>query len=210
MLTQMSVDEYVRKLASGEPTPGGGSAAALAGALATASAEMVANFTVGKEKYADVEEDVRVVLVRLQQWREKLLQLTDADAEAYAKVGEAYGMPKQTDEQKALRDEAVEEALKTAAQVPLEVTESCAAVIEGLQELAEKGNPNLLSDVGVCAELGIAALRCGRLNVQVNLAYIEDEEYCQHNSALIDERLSAAEPTARKVFEAVTERIISG
>lgn len=207
MLTQLTVRDYAAKLASGDPTPGGGSGAALVGALGAALGEMVGNFTVGKEKFAGVEEDVQRILDVLEEQRAKLLDLTDADADAYAKVGAAYGMPKETDEEKAARKAAIEEALKAAAEVPLAVTEACAAIINELEELREKGNPNLLSDVAVSAEFALAALRCAWLNVEINLASIKDEDYVEMTQHDIDERLSGAEGPAREVFERIAEDI---
>ena len=210
MLTQLTVRDYVAKLASGEPTPGGGSGAALAGALGAALGEMVGNFTVGKEKFAAVENDVRRILDSLGLQRVKLLELTDADAGAYAKVGAAYAMPRETDDEKAVRKASIEEALKAAAEVPLAVTDCCLSIIQELDELEEKGNPNLLSDVAVSAELALAALRCAWLNVEINLASIKDEGYVGQKREIIDRRLQRAETSARAVFDRIAQKIRGG
>jgi len=207
MLTGLTVRQYTEKLASGDPTPGGGSGAALVGALGAALGEMVANFTVGKDKYADVEEDVQGILGRLAAQRDGLLDLTDADADAYAKVGAAYGMPKATEDEKAARQAAIEDALKAAAEVPFAVTEACLLIVDELDELRQKGNSNLLSDVAVSAELALAALRCAWLNVEVNLAYIKDRAYIEDRRAAIDRRLAQVEPTARSVFDQIAAQI---
>ena len=207
MLTQMTVRDYTAKLASGDPTPGGGSGAALVGALGAALGEMVGNFTVGKSKFAEVEDDVRTILCRLEDQRGKLLDLTDADADAYAKVGAAYGMARSTDDEKAARAGAIEDALKAAAEVPLAVTEACLAVIDELDELREKGNPNLLSDVAVSAEFALAALRCAWLNVEINLASIKDQDYVAETRCAIDDRLAKAEGPARQLFDAIARAI---
>ena len=203
MLTSHTVREYAASLASGEPTPGGGSAAALCGALGAALGEMAGNFTVGREKFAAVDAEVRAILERLESRRVALLDLTDADADAYAQVGAAYSLPRGSDAEKAARSAAIQEALKAAAQVPLAVTEACAAIIADLEELRLKANPNLLSDVAVSAEFALAALRCGMLNVDVNLAAIKDPEWVAEKREYIDGLLAGAQPVARGVFDSI-------
>ena len=206
-LVSETVQDYCKRLASNEPTPGGGSGAAVAGALAAASAAMAANFTVGKKKFADVQADIERILEVLNTQQQRLLELADADAEAYSKVGAAYGMPRDTDAEKQARQQAIQEALMAAAEVPMGVVEACAAVIAVLPELADKCNPNLISDVGVGAELGLAALRAAQLNVEVNLAFIKDEDYNAEKrerlERLVVDSDSAAEITIEKVKEAI-------
>ncbi len=205
-LTEESVRSYTQLLAGPGPTPGGGSAAALVGALAAASAAMVGSFTVGKPKFAEVEAEVAELLEKLQALRERCLQLTDADAEAYAQVGAAYRMPRNTDAEKWAREAAVQDALKAAAQVPLGVVIAAGEIAELLPPMAEKGNPNLLSDVGVAAILAQAAFEAGRLNVEVNLASITDGGYI----AEAREQMMEAERqmrTAKEVAEAVLAKI---
>lgn len=171
------LEHYTDMLASGAPPPGGGSAAALVGALGAALNSMVANFTVGREKFAAVEADVQRLLARSAGLRAALERLTQADTEAYGQVAAAQKMPRETDEQKAERAAAVQAALKVAAEVPREALRAAYAVIEVAAELVEKGNPNLITDVGVAAKFGVAALECAALNVEINLAYIKDEAY---------------------------------
>ncbi len=206
-LVSETVQDYCKRLASNEPTPGGGSGAAVAGVLAAASAAMAANFTVGKKKFADVQADIERILEVLNTQQQKLLELADADAEAYSKVGAAYGMPRDTDAEKEARQQAIQEALMAAAEVPMGVTQACAAVIAVLPELADKCNPNLISDVGVGAELGLAALRAAQLNVEVNLALIKDEDYNSQKhhrlSQLATEATEAAEEAVKKAKEAI-------
>jgi formiminotetrahydrofolate cyclodeaminase len=168
---------YSDALASGEPTPGGGSAAALVGALGSALNSMVANFTVGREKYADVEDDVQRLLRESERVRAELQRLTQADTEAYGQVATAQRMSRDTDEQKAARRAAMQEALKAAAGVPRDALRSCHRVLEVAAELVDKGNPNLITDVGVAAKFALVAMECAALNVEINLAYIKDESY---------------------------------
>jgi formiminotetrahydrofolate cyclodeaminase len=168
---------YTDMLASGAPAPGGGSAAALAGALGAALNSMVANFTVGREKFAAVEADVQRLLARSEELRAALERLTQEDTEAYGAVAAAQKLPRDTEDQKAARTAAVQEALKAAAEVPRAAARAAYGVIEVAGELVEKGNPNLITDVGVAAKFGVAALECAALNVEINLAYIKDTAY---------------------------------
>ncbi len=208
-LTEQTVRAYTELLAGPGPTPGGGSAAGLVGALAAASAAMVGSFTVGKPKFAEVEAEVAALLERLQALRERLLDLTDADAEAYAEVGAAYALPRKTDEEKWARQAAIQQALKSAARVPLGVVAAAAEVAECLPAMAEKGNSNLLSDVGVAAILAEAAFAAGRLNVEVNLAGVTDETYVAETREQLMEA-NRQMRTAREVAEAVLAKIASG
>ncbi len=207
MLTALAVSEYAEQLASNRPAPGGGSAAALVGALGAALGEMVANFTVGKPKFAEVEAEVGAALSTLTDLRRRLLELTDADAEAYTRVGAAYGMPRDTQEQKTARAQAIEQALQAAAEVPRQVVLTSAQVLAELPVLLEKGNPNLVSDVGVAAKLALAAAECGWLNVEINLASIGDENFTGQLRAEMKENLAAAGKLSTQLWEATTERI---
>jgi len=203
MLTTLTVRDYAARLAAGEPTPGGGSAAALVGALGVALGEMAANFTRGKDHWEHVEGP----LARLEEHRLTLLALTDADADAYAPVGAAYAMPRGTDEEKTARREAIQAALKQAAHAPRQAVECLAAAIAELPTLAEFANKNLLSDVGVAAALTLTALKTAWLNVEINLAGIKDEDYVQDLRGAGQERLAQAEKTAAAVWEQVSESI---
>lgn len=204
MLTAQTVRDYTARLAGSEPTPGGGSAAALVGALAAALGEMVSNFTRDKDGW----EQIAPALEKLTAHREVLLDLTDRDAEAYAGVGAAYKLPKSTDEEKAVRTEAIQEALKAAAQVPLGVIEELSAAVTVLPVVLEHGNRNLVSDAGVAADFAQSALRCAWLNVEVNLALIKDEAYKTSVRDLMEEKISEAEKTAALVWENTVDMIV--
>jgi len=198
---------YSDALASGEATPGGGSAAALAGALGAALNSMVANFTVGKEKFAEVEEDVQRLLAESERLRGELERLTQADTEAYGQVAAAQKMPRETDEQKAARRTAMQEALKAAAEVPRAAVRACHGVLEVAGEMVEKGNPNLITDVGVAAKFALAAMECAALNVEINLAYIKDEDYNAACRQEIAPRLHAGTRLAGDVWEKVNRSV---
>ncbi len=202
-----AVDKYVDDLASNLPAPGGGSGAALAGALGNALGAMVGNFTVGKEKFADVQDQVVSILGKLEAQRERLLQLVDEDVAVYSKVSAAYKLPRDTDEQKAQRTEAIEAACKQAAGVPRAIAEACDRTIALSAEMCDIGNPNLISDIGCAVRIAEAARHCAWLNVAINLSFIKDDDFKQEMTEALEEpgreshRL--AEETWSKVVKAV-------
>ena len=185
------IGEYLADAASDKPAPGGGSVSALGGALASSMSEMAANFTTGKERFADVEDQIRNCLKQLELCRSKLLTLMDSDVAAYTAVNEAYGMPKDTEEQKESRKAAIQNALKEALMVPLNIMRQCATVAETAARLVEIANPNLLTDVGVSGILAEAACSAARLNVDINVKYLKDQ-------AFIDEVLPEAEDLVQR------------
>jgi len=201
---------YGEALASGQPTPGGGSAAALVGALGAALNSMVANFTVGREKFAAVEDEVKRALAESEELRAQLERLTVADTQAYGRVAEAQKMPRGTEEEKAARKDAMQEALKAAAEVPLSVVRAGHRTLVLASELVEKGNPNLITDVGVAAKFALAAMECAALNVEINLAYIKDDIYNSSLRKEIAPMLHAGRHLAGEVWERVNQMVREG
>ena len=167
---------YLDDAASGDATPGGGSVSALAGALGTTMASMAANFTAGKKKFADVQDEVNSLLESLSTEREKLLAEMQNDTEAYSSVSAAYGMPRKTDDEKAARRAAIQKALVSAMGPPLETLLSIVRSSRANRRLAEIANPNLITDVGVAALLLGAAAEGAGLNVDINLSGLKDSE----------------------------------
>lgn len=167
---------FIDELASSAPTPGGGGASAYCGALASALASMVANLTVGKKKYVDVEADMIVMLEKLATVRERLLELVEEDAEAFKPLAAAYRMPKSTPEEEAAKNAALQAALADACEVPLEIMRTCARVVEMSEFLAQHGSRLALSDVGVGALFAKAALNGASLNVFANVVSMDDKE----------------------------------
>ncbi|HEX16838.1 MAG TPA: methenyltetrahydrofolate cyclohydrolase, partial [Thermoplasmatales archaeon] len=167
-LVDMRLRDFVDELSSDSPAPGGGSVAALAGALSSALSSMVCNLTIGKEKYKDVEHDMERILDRVEDMKRRFMDLIDRDTEAFNKVMEALKLPKETDEEKRIRKEKIQDALKGAALVPLETARMCAEMIELCKEVAEKGNKNSITDVGVAAIMAKAGLESAILNVKIN------------------------------------------
>ena len=172
-----AIKDYLADAASDKPAPGGGSVSALVGALAGSMSEMAANFTSGKKKYKSVQAQVSEHLECLAISRRDLLDLVDGDVAAYTAVGQAYGMPGETDKQKAARAAAIQNALREALVVPLAVMRECATIAEAAEGLVRIANPNLLTDVGVSAILAEAACAAARLNVEVNLKFIKDKAF---------------------------------
>jgi formiminotetrahydrofolate cyclodeaminase len=176
-LTKLTVQDFVEQLASASPTPGGGSASALAGAMAAAMVEMAANLTIGREKFRDVEEEMKVILGRAGELRDMMLAAVDEDTDAYGEVGAAYKLPKDSDAEKAARTAAIQEALKGATEVPLRVAKAAMETYQLAQLAMEKANPNVASDARVALLLAEAAREGARANVDINLGMIKDEQF---------------------------------
>ncbi|HKP88821.1 MAG TPA: cyclodeaminase/cyclohydrolase family protein [Thermoleophilaceae bacterium] len=177
MVGDLSVREFGERLASASPTPGGGSAAALGGALGAGLVSMVCNFTVGREKYADVEDEMQAVLRRSEELRLQLEQAVEDDVAAYGGYSEASKLPRSTDEESAARDAALDAALRESTLVPLGVAERCAELLELALRAAELGNRFLISDAAVGAELAAAARASAELNVRLNVGGIDDAAF---------------------------------
>jgi formiminotetrahydrofolate cyclodeaminase len=176
MLVKMTVDDFVDQLASATPTPGGGSASAIAGAMAAAMVEMACNLTVGREKFRDVEVQMQTVLARSHELRLQMLAAADEDTKAYSAVSEAYRLPRETDAQKAERTAAIQSALVYASEVPLKVARAASEAAQLAQIAMEKSNPNVASDARVARLLADAATEGAIANVEINLGSITDSE----------------------------------
>ena len=184
---------FLNDLASGESTPGGGAAAALTGSQAAALLSMVLNFTVGRRKYAAVEEELRGLLLRTEEMRAELLLYADKDAEAFGAVAACYSMPRSTTEEKDARTRAMQTALREAAEVPFAIAALCADLLELASPVAEKGNPNIVSDAATAAHLAHAALYSALVNVDINLKYLKDETFVSRMQAEVAELKTSAE-----------------
>lgn len=187
---EWSIQAYLDKVASADPEPGGGSVAALTGALGAGLVTMVTGLTLGKEKFAAVQGDMDEIKAKAEKLRADLTGFITADAEAYAKVAAAMKMPRDTEEQKQERAALLQAALKGAATLPLNIAEAAAAVARLSSPAAEKGNPNAVSDAGVAVLLAEAAAQSAALNVKINLAWIEDDVFKKDAWARIEAALS--------------------
>ena len=194
---------YLENAAAAQPTPGGGSVAAVAGALASTMASMAAGFTKGKEKFKDVQPEIEAALSRLAETRDRLLDLADADMKAYEAIMAAYRMPKETDAEKAARAKAVGRATKGSLAVVESVLASCRDILVIALRLAGIANPNLISDVGVAGELAAGAARAALLNVEVNLAGYKDEADKAAVRQRVEETMAQVEQLAGEIRSAV-------
>jgi formiminotetrahydrofolate cyclodeaminase len=198
----MKVGELLDRLGSSDPAPGGGAAAALAGALGAALLQMTANLTIGRPKLVDVEEQARRLGARAGILRLRLAQLGDADAQAFEQVSAAYRLPRENDAQKAARSAAIQAALHTATAVPVETAQLCAEVLE----LAEGGAPilnsSVISDVLVGALLARAALEGAALNIDINLATLTDAAAIERYAADLERARLGTTERLQRVLEA--------
>ncbi len=180
---------FLDEVASKQPTPGGGSVAALAGALAAGLASMVCRLTMGKKGYEDVQDEMERLLGESEALRERMQELIGEDAAAYDDVVRAFRMDKSTSEAKVARSAAIQDAMKGAAHVPMETGERCRDLLEVIEQVAEGGNVNALSDAGVASHLALAGFHGARLNVEINLPSIKDEDFVGQ----LNERLEKVE-----------------
>ncbi len=202
-----SLDDFVASVAAATPTPGGGSVAAHTGALAAALTQMVAALTVGRKKYADVEDDLREVARRGAALSNRLNELVALDAQSYAAVSSAYKLPKETPEQQQKRSAAITAALVGASEVPLETARAAAEVASLAEVAASKGNVNAVSDAGVAALLAEAACRGAAYNVRINMASLNDPEAGRALSEAAAEFVRLAGESAKRAIAAVEKKL---
>lgn len=181
-LQDLTLKQFLEKTANNEPVPGGGSISALHGAVAAALTEMLANITIGKKNYSAVEETMKLNATKASALRTEFLTDIDRDAEAYNLVFEAFRLPKDTDEQKVLRSEKIQEATKVAAMVPMEVAERAFELLDLIGETTRKGNKNAITDGCVAMMTCRTAVLGALLNVRINLASIKDERFVKELS----------------------------
>jgi len=194
---------FLDALASSEPTPGGGSAAALAGAIAAGLVSMVCQLTRGQKRFASVQNDIERILRASESLRVHLTVLAQEDMAVYGAFAQAQRMPRTTEEQKRERSRRMQAALTECALVPLRVAERCRELLWLCPELVDKGNPSAVSDVGVAALLAEAALRGAALQVMVNLAWLENADFIDVQR----ERLAAVVEGTAEMKERVVESV---
>lgn len=207
MMLEQKTTEFLEVLSSAEPVPGGGGASAAVGAFASALGMMVANLTVGKKKYADVEEEMIEIRSRLATLREELVVLTDKDAEAFEPLSRAYGLPKETQEQKEEKERVMEKALYEASIVPLQIMQTVSKVIELLKVLGEKGSKIAVSDVGVAVLFARAALEGASLNIYINTRLMKDREQAEKLNKEADDLITEARKQQEEIYSGVLAKI---
>lgn len=200
---------YLGALASGAPTPGGGSAAGMAGALGAALVSMVANFTVGRPKFAAADTALREVLAGAEGARQRLMALTQEDERAYATLSAAMKLPREDEAQRRARSQAMQQALRGATAPPLAMATVCREVLDLAQGAAEQGNPALASDAGAAALLAEAALQASAINVRVNLARVRDQAFVDVTTTELT-RLLEGTAALKEATLAVASRRMSG
>ncbi len=194
MLIDKSVSDFLGELASRTPVPGGGSVAALSASLASALTEMVANLTIGKKGFEKVEKEMEKISQESSNYREKFLKDIDKDADVFNRVMDAFKLPKNTQEEIVQRKGVIQEELKKAALVPLEVAEDAVKLMEFTSKVVEKGNKNAISDGAVAAMMARSATLGALFNVKINLQSIKDETFVNKILKRVNElELKAAE-----------------
>ena len=202
-----TIGKFLDDLASEAPTPGGGGAAALSGALGAALVSMVCNLTIGKKNYEAVSEDLKKTLARAEALRAELTKGIDEDVVAFNTLMGAYGLPRATDEEKAARSAAIQEALKVATLAPLHTCNTCYEVIALSKEAADKGNLNVISDAGVAVLAANAGLRSCALNVFINAKSIKDRDFAEKRLAEVNALLAKAAAETEAVYDVVRGKI---
>jgi len=203
MITDLSTEAFLDALASGNATPGGGSAAAVMGAMAAALVSMVCNLTIGKKGYESAEAEMKSVLGEAEALRTRLLEMVPQDIAAFDWLMAGYKLPKGTDAEESARSAAIQKGLQGATQVPLDCAVACAEVMRLTARAVEVGNVNVISDVGVGVLAGWAALRSAALNVHINAPQIKDREFAESRLAQLEELLAECGPLAEQVHDKV-------
>ena len=199
---ERDIQNFLAALASKAPTPGGGGAAALCGAVGIALGNMVGNLTLGKKKYAEVQEDIAALNAKAESLREDFLALIDADADAFEPLSRAYGIPKDD----PTRGEVMEAALLAAVQPPLEIMRKCVKALELIADYAAKGSALAISDAGCAAAITRAACEAAALNVFVNTKSMADREKAGEINREANELLQKC-ALAREIYDNVTGRL---
>lgn len=207
MIEQQTVNEFLAALSSKQPTPGGGGASALAGALGGALGLMVGNLTVGKKKYADVEADVAAAMSRLEEARDRMVRLAQEDGEVFAPLAAAYGLPAGTEEEKARKAQVMEENLLAASLVPLRIMELAVEVLSDLEELEKKGSIMAVSDVGVAVQFARTAVTGAVMNVYINTKSMKNREKAQEINDRAGKALEEGIRLADQVYNIVLGRL---
>lgn len=206
-IKDQSLQVFLDQLASRAATPGGGSSAAVIGAQAAALTSMVCNLTIGKPQYAEVAADMQDLLTQSEALREKLTGMIKADIEVFNRVMAAYGLPKESEEQKTARSAQIQQALRLATEVPLDCARACAEVIPLSREAAIKGNVNAVSDAGVAVMAAYAALKSAALNVYINIGNLKDKAFAAASQAELERILQGADVATEQIYQLVKSRL---
>ncbi len=207
MYTEGRIVDFLDKLASSSPEPGGGSASALAAAIGAALVSMVANLTVGKQKYADVQDQIGELVKNSEAVRARLQELVQEDTEVYGVLSKAFKMPRDTDDDKAKRADAIQAACKDATMVPYAIAEQCLEVARLSEVAADIGNVGAVSDAGVAVLLADAGAQCAALNVKINLSTITDSAFNEEKWSGITDILSRTADLKDRVVDVTYKKL---
>ena len=206
-IKDQSIQIFLDELASKSATPGGGSVSALMGAQSAALTSMVCNLTIGKPKYAEVEAEMQALLQKSEALREKLIGLIKADVDVFNRLMTAYGLPKETDEEKAARTEAIQTVLKAATQVPLDCARACAEAIDLSRCAANLGSIGVISDAGAAVMAGYSGLKSAALNVYINTGSLKDRYFAEAKLLELETILKNAEGVVEETYQLVKTKL---
>ena len=205
MVEELKVSEFLSTLSSKQPVPGGGGASALAGALGNGLGQMVANLTIGKKRYAGVEEEIKGLLAHMERLQRDFVVLADRDEEVFAPLAAAYGLPSGTEEEKAHKAKVMEARLLDATYVPLEIMEKAVEMLGVLDVLAVKGSRMAISDVGVGVQFVRTALLGAVMNVYINTKSMKDREKAEELNREAEELVRTGTAQADRIYGVVLD-----
>ncbi|WP_306582879.1 cyclodeaminase/cyclohydrolase family protein [Enterocloster bolteae] len=207
MVESMTIQEFLDVLSSKEPVPGGGGASALAGALGNALGQMVANLTIGKKKYAQVEDEIKELAERMKGIQGQFTALADQDAKVFAPLAKCYSLPSGTEEEKAYKAEVMEARLLDASLVPMEIMEKASEMLEIMDILADKGSRMAVSDVGVGVQFIRTALLGAVMNVYINTRSMKNREKAEEMNEKAERLIKEGTEAADRIYQKVLEQL---
>jgi len=207
MTELLNTSRFLDELASGAPTPGGGGASAVMGAMGAALISMVANLTIGKNGFEAVDAEMRALLAESEALRARMTAMVEDDAVAFDTLMAAYKLPKASDGEKAARSLAIQAGLEAATRAPLACAHAAAEGVRLAARAVEHGNPNVISDVGVGVLASVAALRSAALNVRINAPQIKDRAFADHALTELEALLAECVLLAEHIHERVKARL---
>lgn len=202
-IKRQTIEEFTAQLSSKAPTPGGGGASAMAGALGNALGQMVANLTIGKKRYADVEQEVIRQLENMERLQLRFFELADEDARVFAPLAACYSLPSGTEEERIYKETVMEENLLAASRIPMEIMEESLKMLDILEFLGEKGSRLAVSDVGVGVQFIRTALSGAVMNVYINTRSMKNREKAEELNRKADEMLAQGLGQADQIYEMV-------
>jgi methenyltetrahydrofolate cyclohydrolase len=206
-IKEKSIQTFLDELASKSATPGGGSAAALMGAQGAALVSMVCRLTIGKPKFAEVEAELQEVLESAENLRAELTELIKADIDVFNRLMSKYALPKETENEKAIRSEAIQDILKQATEVPLQCVHACLKIIRLSQIAAEKGSPGVVSDAGAAVMSAYGGLKTSALNVYINVGSLKDRDFAEAKLIELEAAVLGVDEIVNKIYETVKNRL---